>query len=142
MRHESGKHALLQVKPFPPGCAGIAKQVSYGRRKYRRPLTTKIMNPEDAKLSALLRQSRISPSLPPRFQENVWRRIEDAEAKVKPDTWLDLLAALVLRPKFAMAIAVVLVVAGAAFGARQGDRLARQDAQSEYMTAVAPPALR
>ncbi|HTV40732.1 MAG TPA: hypothetical protein VMF08_09165 [Candidatus Sulfotelmatobacter sp.] len=99
-------------------------------------------NPDDAKLSALLRQSRSSPPLPPRFQENVWRRIEDSEATMKSDTWLDVLAALVLRPRLALAVATLLVMAGALFGAREGNRMAQQDAQTQYMTAVAPVAMR
>jgi hypothetical protein len=99
-------------------------------------------NPDDAKLSALLRQSGSSPSLPPRFQENVWRRIEDSEATMKSDTWLDALAALVLRPRFALVAATVLVMAGALLGVREGNLMARQDAQTQYMTAVAPVAMR
>lgn len=100
------------------------------------------IDPDDAKLSALLRQSRSSPSLPPRFQENVWRRIEDSEAAVRPDNWLDALAALVLRPRFALIAATVLVMAGTVFGALQGDRTAHRDAQAQYMSAVAPASLR
>jgi hypothetical protein len=99
------------------------------------------INPDDMKLSALLRQSRPSPSLPLRFQENVWRRIEDSEASVKSDAWLDALAALVLRPRFALIAAAVLVMAGALLGVREGDRTAQIDAQAQYMTAVAPPAM-
>jgi hypothetical protein len=103
------------------------------------------MNPDDAKLTALLRESRVSPSLPPRFQENVWRRIEDAEMPVAPApglSWLDALAALVLRPRFVLASAAALVVAGALLGARAGDLAANQAAQTQYLTAVAPPAMR
>ncbi|MGO8767116.1 MAG: hypothetical protein ACLQSR_18525 [Limisphaerales bacterium] len=99
-------------------------------------------NPDDAKLSALLRESRSSPPLPPRFQENVWRRIEDAEAPVKSASWLDALAALVLRPRFALVTASMLVMAGALIGVRAGDHLAQQDAQAQYITAVAPAAMR
>jgi hypothetical protein len=105
------------------------------------------MNPDDAKLSALLREaSRLAgPALPPRFQENVWRRIEDAEAPV-PFTsrlsWLDALAALVLRPRWALATAAVLVVAGALLGVREGNLAANQAAQTQYLAAVAPAALR
>lgn len=103
------------------------------------------MNCDDTKLSALLRQGRVSPDLPPRFQENVWRRIENAEAPVsaKPGlSWLDALAALMLRPRFALATATALVVAGALLGARAGDLAANQTAQAQYLTAVAPPAMR
>lgn len=100
------------------------------------------INPDDARLSALLRQSRSSPSLPPRFQENVWRRIEDSEAAIKPDTWLDALAALMLRPRFAAIAVTVLVIAGALLGVREGNQMAQQDARSQYIIAVAPVALR
>lgn len=96
----------------------------------------------DTKLSALLRQSRVSPSLPPRFQENVWRRIEDAEASAKSISWLDALAGLVLRPRFAYATVAVLVLAGALLGAREGTQVAKQDAQARYVAMVAPNSLR
>jgi hypothetical protein len=99
-------------------------------------------NPEDAKLSGLLRQSRSSPSLPPRFQENVWRRIEDSEAVAVPGNWLDTLAALVLRPRFAVTAVTILVIAGALLGAKEGSRLAQQDAQAQYMSAVTPMTVR
>jgi ferric-dicitrate binding protein FerR (iron transport regulator) len=103
------------------------------------------MDPQDVKLSTLLHESRVSPALPPRFRENVWRRIEDAEAPVASApglSWLDALAALVLRPRFALATAVVLVAAGALLGVRAGDLAANQTAQAQYLTAVAPPAMR
>jgi hypothetical protein len=103
------------------------------------------MNPDDAKLGALLRASRAAPALPPRFQENVWRRIEDAEAPVPSSSglsWLDALAALVLRPRLALATAAVLVVAGALLGVREGTLAANQAAQAQYLDAVAPVALR
>ena len=96
-----------------------------------------------AKLGALLRESRVSPTLPPRFQENVWRRIESAEApSVSTLSWLDALAALVLRPRFALATATVLIAAGAIFGAYSGDAAANHAAQAQYIVVVAPSALR
>ena len=100
------------------------------------------MNPEDTKLSALLRASRTSPSLPPRFQENVWRRIEDAEAPEKSESWLDTFVALILRPRFAFATAAILVFAGVLLGAREGAQTARHDAQMRYVASVAPNSLR
>jgi hypothetical protein len=103
------------------------------------------MNPADEKLGALLRASRVSPALPPRFQENVWRRIGDAEAPVLSRSrlsWLDALAALVLRPRFALATVTVLIIAGALLGVRDGSQIARRDAQTQYLAAVAPAALR
>ncbi len=103
------------------------------------------MNPDDTKLSALLRQGRVAPALPPRFQENVWRRIEGAEAPVTSApglSWLDALAALVLRPRFAYATVAALVMVGALLGVHQGAQRAKQDAQAQYVAMVAPNALR
>jgi hypothetical protein len=103
------------------------------------------MDPQDTKLNTLLQESRISPVLPLRFQENVWHRIKDAEvpdSSVPGLSWLDALAALVLRPRFALATAVALVVAGALLGARAGDLAVNQTAQVQYLTAVVPPAMR
>lgn len=100
------------------------------------------MNPDDTKLSVLLWQSRVSPSLPPRFQETVWRRIEDAEAPAKSVSWLDALAGLVLRPRFAYATVAVLVLAGVLLGVHQGAQIAKQDAQARYVALVAPSSLR
>ena len=102
-------------------------------------------NPEDPRLTSLLRESRVSPSLPPRFQENVWRRIENAKAPVSAApglSWLDALAALVLRPRFAYATVVALIMAGSLLGVREGAQLARHDAQARYVAMVAPNALR
>ena len=105
----------------------------------------KNQNFDDVKLSALLREARVSPSLPPRFQENVWRRIEHTEA---PDpaagriAWLDTLAALVLRPRFAYATVATLMLAGILLGTHQGAQAAKQDAQARYVALVAPNSLR
>lgn len=98
------------------------------------------MNPEDQKLSALLKQSRPAPSLPPRFQEHVWHRIERTpERRI---TWLDTLATLILRPRFAYATALVLLISGLAFGVYQGGETARQADLGRYLAAVAPQAWR
>jgi hypothetical protein len=99
----------------------------------------------DAKLGMLLRASRVSPVLPPRFRENVWRRIEDAEAPAPSApglSWLDALAGLVLRPRFALATVTMLIVAGALLGVRDGGQIARHDAQARYLAVVAPDSLR
>jgi hypothetical protein len=96
------------------------------------------MNSNDNKLQELLRTARTAPALPPRFQENVWRRIEDAEAPARAESWLDALAALVLRPRFAFAAAAVLLLAGVLAGTMDGRQVARHDAQMNYLAAVAP----
>lgn len=99
-------------------------------------------HPDDAKISALLRPARVSPALPPRFQQNVWRRIEKNELPAPAGSWLDALAAVVLRPRFAFAAAAVLLLAGVFAGALDGRQLARHDAQMNYLAAVAPASVR
>lgn len=101
-------------------------------------------NPHDAKLAGLLRGSRAAPPLPPRFQENVWRRIENTEANKIPTAanWLDTLASLILRPRLAFAIAAVVLLAGVGLGWNKGQTMARYEAQSRYLASVAPNALR
>lgn len=100
------------------------------------------LHSEDTKLSALLRQARVSTPLPPRFQENVWRRIEVVELPVKSNSWLDALAALLLRPKFAYATVATLMLAGILLGTHQGAQIAQKDAQAHYVEMVAPKLLR
>jgi hypothetical protein len=103
------------------------------------------LNPADEKLGALLRASRATPALPPRFQENVWRRIEDADATVQSGetlTWLEALVALMLRPRFAYATVAVLMLGGILLGAFNGAQTARHDAEARYVASVAPNSLR
>lgn len=97
------------------------------------------LNSEDAKLHALLRESRRSPSLPPRFQETVWRRIELADASKAPNELkrLEVLVNSLLRPKFAMATVATLVLLGTLLGVRAGTQAARNEAEARYMTKVA-----
>ena len=104
-------------------------------------MKTSNLEPEDARLGTLLRESRESPSLPPHFREGVWRRIEHGE---KPDSlpagfaWLDGLTARLLRPRFALAWLTAMLVAGTLLGVAQGANLAKQEAQARYLAAVAP----
>ena len=100
------------------------------------------MNPSDTKLREVLRAARPSPSLPPRFQENVWRRIEEAEAPAPSGSWLDALSALVLRPRFAYATVATLMLAGVLLGTYQGAQNAKQAGQARYLAVVAPNSLR
>jgi hypothetical protein len=99
---------------------------------------------EEAKLQELLRSARPTAELPPRFQENVWRRIEHAAPSHTRTSagWLDALAAWVLRPQLAFAVAAVIVLAGAGLGWNSGERLAHNEAQARYVSAVAPSLLR
>ncbi len=96
----------------------------------------------DEKFRSLLRDNRPASPLPPRFQENVWRRIENAAAPAKKESWLDALASLILRPRFAVATAAVLVFAGTLLGTHEGSQTARHDAQNRYVAYIAPNTLR
>ena len=101
--------------------------------------------PDDEKLRTLLRGARPVVTLPPHFQENVWRRIERANASERSGvgaTWLDTLAVWILRPRLAFAFAAVLLLTGLGLGWGQGQRLAQDDAQARYVAAVAPNHLR
>jgi hypothetical protein len=109
------------------------------------PMKKENLNSDDAKLGALLHTSCVSPSLPPRFKENVWRRIEAAEAPVKSGeniTWLEALAALMLRPRFAYATVAALMLAGVLLGAYNGVQTTRHNAEARYVALVAPNPLR
>lgn len=107
-------------------------------------MNTNNPNPDDAKLSSLLRESRAAPAVPPRFQENVWRRIADAEDRKSADSTslVDALINWVLRPRLAFATVAALVIAGSLLGVREGNQLARRNAQVRYLAAVAPNSLR
>ncbi len=103
------------------------------------------LNPDDAKLRALLLESRAAPPLPPRFQEGVWRRIEEAEAPglgAGRAGWLDVLVARALRPRLALATFAALALAGVLLGAHEGSQAGRHDAQARYLAVVAPNSLR
>lgn len=112
------------------------------RSKSKDKTVSPIMNAPDQKLTALLREARTTPALPPRFQQNVWRRIEDTEAPVRAETWLDALAVMILRPRFAVATAAVVLLAGIWAGALDGRQVARHEAQMNYLASVAPHSAR
>ena len=95
---------------------------------------------DDPRMRALLREARLSPDLPPRFHQDVWRRIGDAEAPAPSASWLDALAGLILRPGFALTGAVVVLLAGVCAGTVQGRQAARHDAQMNYLASVMPHA--
>jgi hypothetical protein len=97
---------------------------------------------DDPPVSALLRAARATPALPPRFEQNVWRRIEAAEAPEKSAAWLDLLATWILRPRFAVVAAAGLLLTGVFAGTLDGQKLARHAAQMNYLATVAPHSIR
>ncbi len=100
------------------------------------------MKPDDENFSAIFREARVSPPLPPRFEENVWRRIEKSDVPKASGNWLDAIVGLILRPRFAFAAAVVLMFSGIILGAHEGTQTARQNEQASYVSYVAPNPLR
>jgi hypothetical protein len=78
-------------------------------------------NPEP--LRKTLREWRVTEALPPRFQEGVWRKIQQAESSAMPATTTTLwllckawLATALPRPAVAAAYLSVLLLAGTAAG--------------------------
>ena len=101
------------------------------------------MNPSDTKFREVLRAARPSPSLPPRFQENVWRRIEEAEAPVKSGSLAGCASSRwCCGPDFAYAMVATLMLAGVLLGTYQGAQNAKQNEQARYLATVAPNSLR
>ena len=100
----------------------------------------------DKQLHEVLRQWTVDPPLPPRFQEQVWRRIARTEAKPEPTitfwSWLLHLAEVNLpRPKFAYSYVAILLLLGVVGGAWTAQlETSRLDAAlgSRYMQAVDP----
>ena len=75
-----------------------------------------------ATLSRMLRAWKVDAQLPPRFQEDLWRRIECAKAPTAASVWQTLAAwldAAFRRPAMVVSFAVVLLAAGAAAGRSQ-----------------------
>lgn len=94
----------------------------------------------DRAVSALLRQSRRAPPLPPGFQEAVWRRIDRAEkgeAEPRRSLFTQLADAL-LRPRLALAGMSAVLVFGLLAGASAGQGHAMTVARTRYMAVVAP----
>lgn len=95
-------------------------------------------NPKnDEALSKLLREWRPEMSLPPRFQEQVWRRIERAEATVKLTFWQALarqVEAAFRRPALAVSYVTMLLFVGLTAGYWQAQDKAAQ-AQASWRTA-------
>jgi hypothetical protein len=97
--------------------------------------------PGDARLRALLQESRPSPELPPGFHNAVWRHIERLPSRsrsVQPFEWLDLAAAWLVRPRLAFAGIAALLVVGASIGLMQGSSLANDLAKQQYVASVSP----
>ena len=75
---------------------------------------------KDEQLSKMLREWKVDASLPPRFQESVWRRIESTTAVgTAPSVWTVFahwIGTLLPRPAMATAYVAVLLTVGATAG--------------------------
>jgi hypothetical protein len=84
------------------------------------PFPMKTNNPRDPddNLSALLRSWSVDAPLPPRFRDDVWRRIARTEKSVQPlaaslRRWLE---SILPRPKIALSYVTTLLLIGMATG--------------------------
>src|SRR5262245_11967066 len=101
---------------------------------------------DDVSLNRLLREWKSNAALPPRFQEQVWRRIERNETVSLPTTTLAKLFANWLstglpRPALATAYVAVLLLIGAGVGwsqARQETARVTTELGARYAQEVDP----
>ncbi len=98
----------------------------------------------DERLHEALRQWTVDVPLPPRFQEQVWRRIAREEARPRPTLWARLLKVLEVslpRPQVAYSYVAILMLVGVVGGAWAAQRqTSRLDAAlgSRYVQSVDP----
>lgn len=94
----------------------------------------------DPELSVLLHQNRPTPSLPPGFQEAVWRRIDRAkEDRAESNLgFLVRFAETLLRPRFALATLSAVLACGLLAGAWAGQGHAMTAARARYVASVVP----
>lgn len=101
------------------------------------------MNPSsdptpDPELRALLRATHPAPSLPPRFQESVWRRLERSERPSPTPGWIESFVAGLLRPAYASIGLAAVMVAGVGLGLRDTEVSDLRTEQARYLAAVSP----
>ena len=103
-------------------------------------------NPHEP-LGAVLKEWRVESSLPPRFQERVWRRIERTGSLAAPSslslvkTFASWVTNHLARPGFAIVYVIVLVAVGASVGRSQARHVANEltnDLSARYVQAVDP----
>jgi len=112
----------------------------------RRKMKTNNPLTDDTALHALLREWKVETPLPPRFQEQTWRRIEHADtpaiATLSP--WRSLqnwIANVLPRPALAVAYVAVLLAAGAGVGwtqARHESLRVSDELSLRYVKSVDP----
>ena len=103
------------------------------------------MKPEDhtdQSLDKVLQEWRVSAALPPRFQEQVWQRIERTETKDSGwVTFIRQIRAAFARPALASSYVALLLFAGIAAGywqAQASNAHADQMLSSRYVQLIDP----
>ena len=102
-----------------------------------------IPNDTDSQLGKLLHEWKVESPLPPRFEEQVWRRVARAdEPAVSPlfaiRKWI---AQLVVRPSFAYSYATILLMAGLLGGFWQAQAASHRTSETlraRYVQTVDP----
>ena len=98
----------------------------------------------DEALRKVLQEWRMEASLPPRFQEAVWRRIERAQAPAAPSAWRVIthwISSILPRPALAAAYLAILLTIGATAGwsqARQESARVRGELGERYIRGLDP----
>lgn len=108
------------------------------------------MNPtrpsrEDPELSEVLQSWQPTPNLPPRFHQEVWRRIEQKRREAQASNpWQILSRRLLLilaRPRFALGYLLVLLALGSGAGWVQGHASTEafdRSLQGRYIASIDP----
>jgi hypothetical protein len=97
----------------------------------------------DQQLSKLLSKWRVNAALPPRFQEQVWERIDNADRQ-SSSVWMsiwNLMTIEAARPTFAVAYVALLISVGVIAGGNRGHSKAehvKSDMQLRYIQMVDP----
>src|SRR5216684_2004155 len=105
-------------------------------------------NNEDRLLHGVLREWELNEPLPPRFREQVWRRIARAEGQAPAQVWTQVaqrIARAFGRPSLAVSYVTVLLVAGLLAGYLQGREVnnrAQHELSTRYVQMMSPYALR
>lgn len=105
------------------------------------------MNPESENtdpLRKVLKEWRSDAPLPPRFQEQVWQRIERTQTQAAPSVWAVVahwVGTVLPRPVLAVSYVAVLLVIGVTAGwaqARQETGRVRADLGQRYVRVLDP----
>lgn len=101
-------------------------------------------DPNGPELSSLLRKWPVSAKVPPRFEEEVWRRIEKTKATATPPFWRAFarwIGSYASRPSFAGGLTALVLISGLAAGLWQGEkatRRAHEALSARYLQSIDP----